>query len=481
MSRYLSSYLFRRIRRTATRSSRIERRHRVVTARRSTEEGSSSRSHVAWRSSRTAPAPSYVRATFKMVRVSATTMVTRRMMTAPRVRASRRATATAAATVTARTAATTSKCRPLRLLSSYDEVVDALCRELGTTSAGDVVEFSVYVFERGKSSEAVMEAMKRAARRGVRIKCAVDGSAVSKFTRWCEGSTTLTDELHELQRALNGFTFTPVTQATHAKFMIVERRHGTGLPSIIFGGVNVGDRFSRWRDFAIRAEGRGVVDAMRDALAGRGGESAPWSDDAEIAFATNVPNGFCPLAWTFPRYFDFPGRFDVRPAMTGLLRDTRYRDYTIAMAYIDTVGAEMLDIALRRENTRMTLVVPRTPNVYQDANRKAIKWLVETNRARRGGDSSNLEVYLLEDMLHAKVLYAESVDAEVTDVGMLGSCNLKQRSLGQFVELNASIRQPALTMALKRQLRGLVNDSLALTERDLRYMEPKATIEEWMG
>ena len=141
----------------------------------------------------------------------------------------------------------------------------------------------------------------------------------------------------------------------------------------------------------------------------------------------------------------------------------------------------MLDIALRRKNTRMTLVVPRTPNVYQDANRKAIKWLVETNRARRGGDSSNLEVYLLEDMLHAKVLYAESVDAEVPDVGMLGSCNLKQRSLGQFVELNASIRQPALTMALKRQLRGLVNDSLALTERDLRYMEPKATIEEWMG
>ena len=90
-------------------------------------------------------------------------------------------------------------------------------------------------------------------------------------------------------------------------------------------------------------------------------------------------------------------------------------------------------------------------------------------------------MYLLEDMLHAKVLYAESVDTEVPDVSMLGSCNLKQRSLGQFVELNASIRQPALTMALKRQLRGLVNDSLALTERDLRYMEPKATIEEWMG
>ena len=78
--------------------------------------------------------------------------------------------------------------------------------------------------------------------------------------------------------------------------------------------------------------------------------------------------------------------------MTGLLRDTRYRDYTIAMAYIDTVGAEMLDIALRRKNARMTLVVPRTPNVYQDANRKAIKWLVDEQSAPRRL-SSNLEVY----------------------------------------------------------------------------------------
>ena len=379
------------------------------------------------------------------------------------------------------TGTTTAKCRPLRLLSTYDDVVEALCRELGTTSAGDEVEFSVYVFERGKSSEAVTEAMTRAARRGVRVRCAVDGSVVSKFTRWCEGSTTLTDKLEELQRTLDGFSFTPVKQATHAKYMIVERSHGAGLPSVIFGGVNVGDRFARWRDFAIRAEGRAVVNAMRDALAGHGGGNASQRDDAEIAFATNLPNGFCPLAWTFPRYFDFPGRFDVRPAMMDLLRDARYRDYTIAMAYIDTVGVDMLDVALRREDATMTLVVPRTPNVYQDANRKAIKRLVETNRARRGGDSSNLRVYLLDDMLHAKVLYAESADADAPDVGMLGSCNLKQRSLGQFVELNASIRQPALTMALRRHLRGLVNESLALTERDMRYMEPKATIEEWLG
>jgi hypothetical protein len=58
---------------------------------------------------------------------------------------------------------------------------------------------------------------------------------------------------------------------------------------------------------------------------------------------------------------------------------------------------------------------------------------------------------------------------------------LKQRSLGQFVELNASIQQPALTMALRRQLVQLVEESLPLTEDDLVFSEPKATIEEWLG
>ena len=160
------------------------------------------------------------------------------------------------------------KARPLRLLTSYVDVVEALCRELGTTSKGDSVEFSVYVFERGKSSDKVVAAMKRAVKRGVRVKCSVDGSVVSKFTRWCEGTTTLTAELEALQEELGAehFSFTPVSQATHAKFMIVERKHGTGLPSVIFGGVNVGDRFTNWRDFAIRADGRAAVDAMRYAL-----------------------------------------------------------------------------------------------------------------------------------------------------------------------------------------------------------------------
>jgi hypothetical protein len=64
---------------------------------------------------------------------------------------------------------------------------------------------------------------------------------------------------------------------------------------------------------------------------------------------------------------------------------------------------------------------------------------------------------------------------------MLGSCNLKQRSLGQFVELNAEIQQPILTRALRAKLDDIINESLPICDDDLLYAEPKATVEEWLG
>ena len=51
--------------------------------------------------------------------------------------------------------------------------------------------------------------------------------------------------LHDSTAAASRFHFHAGDTVTHAKFMIVER--GTArVSSIIFGGVNVGDRFSRW-------------------------------------------------------------------------------------------------------------------------------------------------------------------------------------------------------------------------------------------
>jgi len=48
-------------------------------------------------------------------------------------------------------------------------------------------------------------------------------------------------------------------------------------------------------------------------------------------------------------------------------------------------------------------------------------------------------------------------------------------------ELNALIVQPQCTRQLAAELGRLVRESARVTQDDLKFAEPKATIEEWLG
>ena len=74
-------------------------------------------------------------------------------------------------------------------------------------------------------------------------------------------------------------------------------------------------------------------------------------------------------------------------------------------------------------------------------------------------------------------------DRSVPSASMIGSCNLKQRSFGQFAELNALITQPPVARQLERELEAIVAQSERVgPDADAtRYAEPRATIEEWLG
>ena len=112
----------------------------------------------------------------------------------------------------------------------------------------------------------------------------------------------------------------------------------------------------------------------------------------------------------------------------------------------------------------------------------------ECERANDSNDSSRgrggLTAFVCDDMLHAKVFLARARDKSVPSACMIGSCNLKQRSFGQFAELNALITQPSLAKQLERELTFVASQSERVCSRDadaLRYAEPRATIEEWLG
>lgn len=199
--------------------------------------------------------------------------------------------------------------------------------------------------------------MRRAAARGVRVHCSLDCSVVSRFTRWCEGTVTLAEELRAMERTFpNLVKFRPQAIPTHAKYLMCHRAGARAVPTAVFGGVNIGDRFRPWRDFAIRAEGRAVVGALSlhvngptgagitggSGGGGGGGVGAtarsareslrqgvalsvgsrhrvPASDRharaGGVAFAANRPSGFDLVAWAAPWLRTFSGIFDVLPAL----------------------------------------------------------------------------------------------------------------------------------------------------------------------
>ena len=480
---------------------------------------------------------------------------------------------------------------PVRLLTNYDAVVDCIVHEMDRTAAGDRVEFSVYVLEPGESTLRVLAAMRRAAGRGVRVDCSLDCSIISAFTRWCEGTETWAGKLEALAAEFPALvTFAPRVVPTHAKYVMCHR--ATAVPTAVFGGVNIGDRFRDWRDFAIRCEGRAAVGALalsvngpvagadaddrrRDVASRRRGDARrrPENDDvvgdakpgagarpgagtgtrenasrgffskdttpsvfpgtspgtktkhlpravAEasaaardfarrrvartvgsryrdassdeaaraggLGFITNRPTGFDVVAWAAPWWRTFPGAFDVYPALLRLMRDERYDEYLVAAAYVDQAGSAVLADALDR-GAAVTLVMPRRPNVYEDANKKALAKLMARHGARRGEtetrEGRRLRAFACDDMLHAKVFSARSSRGAAPDAAMVGSCNLKRRSFGQFAELNALIAQPSCTRQLRRELEKLVGMSEEIFRGDpfLDFAEPKASVEEWLG
>jgi hypothetical protein len=114
---------------------------------------------------------------------------------------------------------------PVRLLTSYDDVVRAIVNEMDRTAAGDRVEFSVYVMEPGASTDAVLLAMRRAATRGVRVDASLDCSVVSAFTSWCEGTTTQASRLRLLAEE---FSQAKADEAKENKRKIENKRKRNG-------------------------------------------------------------------------------------------------------------------------------------------------------------------------------------------------------------------------------------------------------------
>src|SRR5581483_9321842 len=127
----------------------------------------------------------------------------------------------------------------------------------------------------------------------------------------------------------------------HSKYAVFARARGA--PSAIVGGMNLGDRFAPWRDFAIHVRGIEMVSSLERALRG---EAAPAVSG--VAFVAAVPGArSSPVKAAFERVADDSSLVALR----------------IAMAYVDLMGVAIIERALAR-GARVELTIPGRANVY---------------------------------------------------------------------------------------------------------------------
>jgi len=346
----------------------------------------------------------------------------------------------------------------IRLLTGYQATVAAVMAELEDCERGDEVLFSVYVVEPGESSEALIDALGQAARRGIRLRLRTDCSVLSSFTRLCEGTTTLVHRLQQMRDEMPDMVLFEQPQIpTHAKLLTFRKLSSADVA--IFGGINFGDRFGSWRDFAVRLEGDADVSELLSSL----GWQMPYSlgqssyteqhigldggaaQERSLQFFTNRP-----LRWEWPAWLlshPFEGDFDIAPKLRGFF--SNFDSYRVAASYIDETGAAILSKALER-GAHIELVMPWTPNVYADCNARTLG-----NLLAKWGDSSNFVLKLHSSMIHAKAAVAEGP----SKMAFIGSCNLRQRSLEQFEELHARVTDTPFCAALWEELGRLLQEA----------------------
>jgi phosphatidylserine/phosphatidylglycerophosphate/cardiolipin synthase-like enzyme len=339
-----------------------------------------------------------------------------------------------------------------QLFVGYDAAVEAILAESASTAAGDSIRLNIYLLEPGDSSQRVLDALAAAAQRGVDVEISIDYTLGSHVSRFWERTQTWIPRALELAREHERITARARRVPDHSKYLVFQRAEAAS--TAVLGGVNLGDRFQPWQDFMVRIEGQAGVDALLAAVAGEGPALPDVPPpDGSLAFAANAPGG----------------RFAMREAYEALFSCSAFTRYRVAMAYLDTAGARLIELALER-GAELELLMAEQANVYQHANRKALGRLLRASDGARA--------WLCPDMLHAKCVLAEGPDG--LRAGFLGSANLKRNSFRLFGELNVLVRQASFTDQLSRALDELWAPSRAL-EGPPGYNRGWAVVEERFG
>lgn len=336
----------------------------------------------------------------------------------------------------------------LNLVTTYPDSINAICQEITDCDAGDQIVFSLYIWEPGPSSLRVLKELESAVRRGVQVIFDIDHSYVVRFARFVEKTETFIGELKRFEKKYPGNVgclkdFRP----NHKKYYLFNRH--TKPSTLIFGSMNLGDRFSDWKDVLVvfKDENIGAYIYNRFILGQKDGSF----DATSVEIIANEP---------------IKKVFEVEPALAELFSDSAYNMYQVTTPYIDRRGVALLTKALER-NAKVKLIIPACANIYQNANMHTL-----THFSRYSG----VTICLYNKMIHAKTILATGPSKEKS---CIGSANLKKNSFDKLGEFNGLIVDSEFNRQLGIELASIIKDCKLFTP--MPYNKIMSRLEEFFG
>ena len=316
--------------------------------------------------------------------------------------------------------------------------------------AQEEINFQYYILKSDNLGSIVIEALMRAARRGVTVRVLTDGV----------GGRDLSKEMRRMMQEVGiqiGIFYPSflryinlrLNYRNHRKIVTIDERIG------YIGGFNVGDeyigrysRFGYWRDTHLRIVGSAVADLkmrfLQDWSFVRG---EPESAQCEVtAHPSEKGDAFCQLVYSGP---DTP-LANIKLSMLKMIASADDVIYIQTPYFIpDQSIFEALVLALQ-QGVEVNLMIPNRPDhpVVFPATMSFAGALL-----RAGANVYRYE----KGFLHSKVMIIDDY------VALVGSCNVDERSFSLNFEASELIYSPKINAALKRAFQEDIRVSTLLT------------------
>jgi phosphatidylserine/phosphatidylglycerophosphate/cardiolipin synthase-like enzyme len=294
----------------------------------------------------------------------------------------------------------------------------------------------------------VLNELERAVERNVEIVFDIDRSYVVRFARFVEKTETFIGELTRFEKKYPKNVFCRKDfRPNHKKYYLFNRHQGPS--TLIFGSMNLGDRFSDWKDVLVVFKDMEIGNVVYDRF--MLGKDANTNEASPIKIAANEPA---------------KKRFEVERALAGLFDDAAFNNYEVVTPYIDRRGVVLLQRALKH-GAKIRLIIPACANIYQNANMRTLSVLSHTN---------GVTIYLYKKMIHVKAVLATG---ENKIKSCVGSANLKKNSFDTLGEFNCLISDDGLNRQLALELTSIIGDSDLFEPKP--YKKIMSRLEEFLG